>query len=96
MDANDYRKTLIAGLTPCIDNIRGLNADLGLRQYRVFLVKTRFAGPKRGIGPEQIISEEEVLPMPKVEPLTGLNLVMMTTGTDESGDVRVSEIEPEV
>ena len=92
MTANDYRQTLIASLVPCIDSIRGINADMGLRRYRVFLVKTRFSGATRGMGVEQVVSEEEVLPMPKIEPFTGLNLVMMTVGTDEAGDVRASEI----
>lgn len=92
MDANGYRSTLIASLVPCIDEIRGLNTDLGLRPYRVFLVKSRFSGTNRGRGAEQIVSELEILPAPKVEPFTGLSLIMMTVGTDETGDVRLSEV----
>lgn len=92
MDANAWRKTLIANLTPCIDSVRELNADYGLRPFRVFLVKTRWTGGARGRGVETVVSEEEILPMPKVETLASINMVMMTVGTDENGDVRISEI----
>lgn len=93
---HEYRDTLLGSFLEddCLDELRQIAADFGARPYRVFLVRTLWKGGKRGRGPEQVISEEEILPTPKVETMMSVSLQMLDVGVDEQGGMTVSEISP--
>lgn len=84
--------TLIAGLVPCADTIRDLKTSLGARPYRVALVRTRWSGTERGVGVEEVTSDEPILPTPKVSALTALQATVQSNGLDELGQIQVTEI----
>lgn len=94
LTASEYSQTLAAKLVPCVDKIRQLNTNFGLRPYRVFLVITEWTGQRRGQGVERVLSETELLPTPKIESFASLNLQLMSAGLEEVGDLRISEISP--
>jgi len=93
---HEYRDTLLGSFLDddCLDELRQIAADFGARPYRVFLVRTLWKGGKRGRGPEQVISETEILPTPKVETMMSVQLQMLDVGVDEQGGMTVSEISP--
>jgi hypothetical protein len=93
---HEYRDTLLGEFLDddCLDELRQLAADFGARPYRVFLVRTRWTGGKRGKGVERVSQETEILPTPKLETLASVNLQMLDVGVDEQGAVSVSEISP--
>ncbi len=83
---------LIARLTPVIDRIRGLHAHLGTRPYRVWRVRTRWTGTRRGGGEEVVVAEREVVPTPRVTGIESLDALLTPTGREEDGLVELSEI----
>jgi len=91
-----YKNTLLGEFWEdgCLDELRQLAADFGARPYRVFLVRTRFSGNKRGIGAEVLVSEKEITPPPKVEPPQSINRQLLDIGMDEQGGLSISEISP--
>jgi len=91
-----YGDTLLGSFVGdgCLDELRQIASDFGARPYRVFLVRTLWKGGKRGRGPEQVISETEILPTPKVETMMSVQLQMLDVGVDEQGGMTVSEISP--
>lgn len=93
---NEWAQTLLGdfALDGCLDDLRQINTDLGMRPYRVFLVRTRWSGESRGEGVETVISEEELSPTPKVEPVSSVNRQLLDIGIDEQGSLNVSEISP--
>ena len=90
----EIEHTLIASLTPCVDQIRDIATCLGARPYRVSLVWTRWTGGERGAGQEEIVREEMILPTPVVKDLSGLRNRLTPIGLDEVGDLQVSQISP--
>jgi hypothetical protein len=92
----EYRGTLLGEFLEddCLDELRQLSADFGARPYRVFMIRTRWTGGKRGRGVEQVFSEEEILPTPKIETVASVNLQMLDIGVDEQGALSISEISP--
>jgi len=91
-----YGDTLLGSFVGdgCLDELRQLNAELGARPYRVFLVRTRWSGKRRGQGVETVFSEDEILPTPKLSELSSLQRTMLDIGSDEQGGMNVSEISP--
>lgn len=89
---SQYRGTLAASLVPCVDHIRDLYTQFGVRPYQVRLVHTRWSGGRRGQGVEQVVSVVPVLPTPKVETIESLDRTVNQTGVDEYGQVTVSQI----
>lgn len=89
-----YKDSLVGELFGCVDVIRQIATDLGARPYRVFLVWTLWSGEERGEGVEAIVREEEILPVPKVAELSGIQLQLLDIGMDEQGAVQVSQISP--
>jgi len=89
---NQYLGTLAPKLAPCVDQIRDLYTKFGMRPYTVNLVHTRSAGGARGYGVEQVISVVPVLPTPKIESISSLDMSRFSVGGDESGSLRVSQI----
>jgi hypothetical protein len=84
--------SLIASLTPCVDAIRDINTQIGARPYQVMLVWTRWSGGDRGVGVEEAIREELILPTPKLADMASLSRDLSSVGVDEVGSVRISEI----
>ena len=96
MGNDDWGSTLLGefAMDGCLDEIRQLNADFGLRPYRVFMVRTRWSGESRGEGTETVFDERELLPPPKVDPVSSVARQLLDIGTDEQGTLQVSEISP--
>jgi len=85
---------LVASLTPCVDRLRDLYTCLGARVYEVVLVRTRWSGGERGVGVEEVISEEPILPTPQVGDLNGVAFQTFSFGSEEIGTLRVDQISP--
>lgn len=85
-------RTLISDLTHVADCIRDLATQLGARPYRVSMIWTRWSGGERGIGAEDTVRVEELLPTPKCAPLTGVKLELTQIGLIEAGTIRVTQI----
>lgn len=86
--------TVIASLTPCVDQIRDIYTQFGARPYTVSLIWTRWSGGQRGIGVEEVAELEQILPTPKIGPLTAIDTNVSPVGTEELGNIRLSEISP--
>lgn len=85
--------SLGARLGPVADGIRqAIAVRLGLRPYRVFLVRSRWSGEERGEGKESLASSTELLPAPRVEAVTSLQNTPFAGGVLERGIVRVDRI----
>lgn len=92
----EYKDTLLGSFVEdgCLDELRQLAAEFGARPYRVFLVTTIWSGTRKGLGVERIKEEVELLPTPKVDPMTGVNLQLQPIGIDEVGGLQITEISP--
>lgn len=75
------------------DRARDLKARMGLRPYRVTIVRARAAGMRaRGDGPLEITGSWPILPVPKVGDLTALTEILSADQLREVGTVVLSEI----
>jgi hypothetical protein len=82
-----------ARLSAMWDRARDLRVRLGLRPYKVSIVRARASGMRqRGDGPTEITGKWTILPTPKVSDLTSLTEVLAAEQLRESGGVSVSEI----
>ncbi len=84
--------SLLASLIPCVDSIRDIATQLGARPYQVMLVWTQWSGGERGVGIEDVLREELILPTPKIADLTSVSRDLQPVGMDETGSIRVTEI----
>lgn len=84
--------SLARKLVPAVDRIRDLYTKFGMRPYRVWIVRTRFAGPKRGVGVEQLVQEMEILPTPLVVDMRSLTEMVTPVGVNEQGIVQLQGI----
>jgi len=90
---------LVDSLVPdVIDELRGsLHPELGVRQFRVFVVTRTWSGEAIGEGTASD-AELEIDPQPMVKPYVGvafsrtLMLGLEPCGLDESGSVELSEV----
>ena len=83
---------LVDDLVETIDELRGdLHPDFGVRQFRVFAVTRTWAGSLVGEG-DYTDQVAEILPQPKLEQWDGYKWVLLSTGINEDGQVRMSEI----
>jgi len=94
IDGGSIANTLIGSLTGCVDQIRDIKTCLGARAYTVSMIWTRWSGGERGIGVEDVIREEMILPTPKVSSLTALAVEQLSVGVEEIGVIRITEISP--
>lgn len=69
------------------DALRDVDAALGFRPYAVHIVWTRYAGDRVGVGPEMIVGEFEILPVPKVGDLSGMVRQLTPAQIEEVGTV---------
>jgi hypothetical protein len=92
LDGNQFAKTLVPSLTGVADSLRDLFTQFGMRPYVVKLVRTRWTGPRRGLGEEILVSETVLLPTPNVSDLTAMMASVQAMGRVEQGTLTVSEI----
>lgn len=85
--------SLVNSLGALADDLRQLYTDFGLRPYRLFSVVTEWSGGDYGRGEECVVSEQELLPTPRVS-LSGLRGMMSDGGLRERGTLRVDQISP--
>ena len=86
------RKSLGQRLIPVVDKARDIATVLGTRPYRVRIVRTRFAGPRRGVGVESVVHALDILPTPRVVDMSTLTELVTPAGVNEQGSIRVEEI----
>ena len=87
-----YEKTLVGRLIPCVDHLRDLLTQAGLRPYIVRWIRTKWSMGERGLGTEEVALSTDVLPTPKVLSLEGLDNVTTLVGSDEFGTLRIEKI----
>ena len=63
---DDLGETLVGDLVEVADELRGLYAQFGAADWRVFVVKVGWGGAQRGEGVQTVLSEVELLPTPIV------------------------------
>jgi hypothetical protein len=88
----DLGRLFAQDMVEVADEIRQLNADFGLRPYRVFLVHQLWTGPARGMGQPEEVSRVELLPTPRVEDMTATGRALHAVGLTEDGSLRLAEI----
>ena len=89
---NLLQGSLARKLVPVADGLRNLNTLFGLRPYRVRIVRTTWAGKRRGVGVEQVVNELELTPTPKLVDLNTLQEVVTAVGVTEVGQATLEEI----
>lgn len=94
LQGSEIGRTLVATLTPCVDQIRNIFTVLGARPYHVSLIHTQWSSGMRGGGVEQVIRKVDVLPTPLIADLNDIQKELMSIGTEEVGVLKVSEISP--
>lgn len=91
---NNIGSTLVAHLTPCVDIVRNIATVLGARQYRVDLVWIQWSGGERGVGNENPVAIQPILPTPMVAGLDSIRADLQSFGLTEMGELRVTQISP--
>lgn len=86
------KRTLARRFVPLADNLRDLLTRFGLRSYRVLAVKIAWSGSRRGYGTPTVISEEPVLPTPKLTPVSALDQIIQPVGGQEVGSIEMSQV----
>lgn len=87
-------ETLTEALGPVVDCVRDLYTQLGARAYQVSLVWTRWTGRERGVGNEYVVEVFPLLPTPLISDLMGVALELKPIGSNEQGDLTVTELSP--
>lgn len=85
-------KALGQKLIPVVDRVRDISTQLGLRPYRVHIIRTRWSGPRRGAGVEVVIHDMELLPTPFLVDMRSLVEQITPIGMNESGVVQLQKI----
>lgn len=93
-DGEQFESTVVQRLTPYVDQIRDIATRLGARPYRVALIWTQWSGGETGIGVEQVLREEFLLPTPMIGVLNTVKEELTSVGLEEVGELRVTEISP--
>lgn len=86
------KMSLVRKLEPVADALRDQLTKVGLRQYKVAVVRVRWTGGARGDGVPEAVSYTHLLPTPKVLDLASLEEVLHPTGMQETGGIRVEQI----
>ena len=85
-------KSLARRFGPLADSLRDLLTKFGLRTNTVTLVKVQWSGGRRGKGTASVISEEVILPNPKVVNYDAVTQFIEPIGANEQGDIEVIQI----
>ena len=91
--ADEPSGSLVEEFGGIVDDLRQLYTDVGLRPYRVFLVRVRWGGGEIGRGEATVVSEAELLPTPEVD-FTPLRTEIKSGGKVERGGFTLREISP--
>lgn len=86
--------SLAESLGETVDNIRQLYTDFGLRPYRVHSVVYEWSGGEVGRGTARVISEQELLPTPRLTETSAVQGEQRTGGLVERGSVRLVQVSP--
>lgn len=86
--------SLVESLGETVDSLRQLYTDFGLRPYRVFSVVYEWSGGDVGRGLPRVISEQEMLPTPRVIETSGVSGELRSAGLVERGTVRLEQVSP--
>lgn len=86
------KQTLARDFIGLADDLRDMLTQFGLRTYKVSTVRVQWSGGKRGRGTPVVISEEVILPTPKMSALDGLQELVQSVGLDEIGSLELSQI----
>ena len=73
------------------DMMRTLQANLGMRKYRVFSILSQWSGGELYVGKESIAEEIEFTPTPFID-LRTLYTAMTEAGQQEEGEIVLKEI----
>lgn len=92
IDPTSMKETLSRKLVPVADRLRDLNTRFGLRNYIVRIVKTCWTGGKRGLGDEELVWIENILPTPRVLDLGSLAEIVTPIGLNEVNSVQIDQI----
>jgi hypothetical protein len=84
--------TLARDFVGLADDLRDMLTQFGLRTYRVTIVRVRWSGGRRGRGAASVVSEEPILPTPKISSLEALQELAQSVGVDELGAIDLSQI----
>lgn len=84
--------TLTRDFIGLADDLRDLLSAFGLRTYKVSMVRVRWSGGRRGRGAPSTVSEEAILPTPKLSSLDALQELAQSVGVDELGAIDLSQI----
>jgi hypothetical protein len=87
------QSSLVEESSELVDELRQLQAESGLRPYRVFCVLVEWSGGELYRGTSRVLSEKEFLPTPFVD-LRPMYSLMSEAGRFEHGDVVLREISP--
>lgn len=82
---------LLDDLVPLADDVRGLYAELGARDFRAFVVRKAWDGGEVGVGNETDVVVTEILPLPNVSAI-GVHGELRPAGLEEEGDLVLSEV----
>lgn len=83
---------LVDELVPMVDELKGdLYRDMGVRQYRTYLVRRVWSGARRGEGTVTVLSRTELTPAPRVS-FGGLRNQLEPQGLLEEGAARLTEV----
>jgi hypothetical protein len=85
-------KTLARRFVPLADSLRDLLTKFGLRAYKVTIVRVEWTGGKRGRGLPVVLSENIILPTPKISSFDALTELVQPIGLEELGSVELSQI----
>lgn len=86
--------SLVESLGETVDSLRQLYTDFGLRPYRLFSVVYEWSGGDVGRGTPRVISDEELLPTPKVRETSGVAGEVRSGGLVERGSIRLEQVSP--
>lgn len=86
------KKTLARRFIPLADTLRNMLTKFGLRTYRVAMVRTRWSGPRRGQGVPTVVSNDVILPTPKISSFDAIAQVAQAVGYDEVGSIELTQI----
>jgi hypothetical protein len=87
--------SLVDRLVPLADRLRRIPAGLGVRQWRVIVVRRRWSGARRGQGTPSFVSQLELDPRPLVrvpDAQIALHLEMELQGRQEAGLIDLVEV----
>lgn len=92
MTAERLKHTLGRCLIPVVDAARDIRTQLGLKPYRVSLVRMKWSGGRRGIGEPLVVDTFEILPTPDATDLSSLADIVQTIGREEQGSIMLTKI----